>query len=97
MSTERAVWERVDHVVEVFTNIDGDSMLFVKWSDKLTLLSKNVQMTLPQAEARAEVLNTRKGLNVGVEFVQCFPDSKDKEYYPCGGSIENWKERKGIA
>ena len=95
MTHSPTTWQRGDREAEAFTNVDGDSMVFIPWNDTKVLLSNNHEMTLEAAEALAVVTNTRARINMA-KWTLCFAldDDEDNEFFPCGGGVEDWMASK---
>ena len=95
MSNNPTTWRRNDREAKAFTNIDGESMVFIPWNESKVLLSNDHDMTLAQAEELAAVTNTRVKLNMA-KWTLCFAldDGEENEYFPCGGSVEDWMASK---
>ena len=91
-------WRRGDREAEVFTNVDGESMVFIPWNDTKVLLSNNHDMPLAVAEELAAVTNTRARLNMA-KWTLCFAldDGEENEYFPCGGSVDEWMASKNAS
>ena len=70
-------------------------MVFIPWNDTKVLLSNDHEMTLAQAEELTTVTNTRVRLNMA-RWTLCFAldEDEDNEYFPCGGSVEDWMASK---
>jgi hypothetical protein len=88
-------WRRGDREAEAFTNVDGDSMVFVPWNDTKVLLHNDRELSLSAAEELAATTNSRERLNMK-NWTLCFAldDDEENEYYPCGGGVEDWMESK---
>jgi hypothetical protein len=95
MNNAPTTWRRGDREAEAFTNVDGDSMVFIPWNDTKVLLSNNHEMTLEAAEELAATTNSRVKLNMA-KWTLCFALDADEEneYFPCGGSVEDWMASK---
>jgi hypothetical protein len=95
MNTGITTWRRGDREAEAFTNVDGDSMIFIPWNDTKVLLHNDHELTLEQAETLATTMNTRTRLNMA-HWTLCFAldDGEENEYAPCGGSVDDWMASK---
>ena len=98
MNNGITTWRRGDREAQVFTNVDGESMVFIPWNDTKVVLSNAHELSLEEAEALAAVTNTRERLNMA-KWTLCFAldDDETNEYAPCGGSVEDWMESKAAS
>lgn len=95
MGTNPTTWRRGDREAEAFTNVDNESMVFIPWNDSKVLLHNNHDLSLAAAEELATTTNTRTRLNMA-HWTLCFAldDEEENEYFPCGGSVEDWMASK---
>lgn len=95
MNNAPTTWLRGDREAEAFTNVDGESMVFIPWNDTKVLLHNDHNQTLEEAEALATVTNSRVRLNMA-HWTLCFAldDGEENEYFPCGGGVDAWMASK---
>lgn len=84
-----STWKLRNHTVEVFTDCDGISMVYVIWSPKITQLNNSRFTNEADAVAAAKMHQDRGCINQQ-HWTKCWTlkDGEVNPFYPCGNEAE---------